>query len=235
MGHAVSQPAHHEHFAAERRPPDALGNGKKKDKVLKGRGKVVPSIGKVVPPFQGFVRIQSATQRCVRASLALGWLVTGLWPEGHTLGAPSRLNSKFRTASKVPVLLWIVPLAAFTCCASPPVVLINIKPNHIMNIPFTPFLAMLTPTTSLVLFIILLMMFGAKKLPELAKGLGQAIREFSKAKNEIHEEILRETPPAPARIETPVQTAAAPQPAGTQPTGTAQQPAAPVQHADTHV
>ena len=95
---------------------------------------------------------------------------------------------------------------------------------------------MLTPTTSLVLFIILLMMFGAKKLPELAKGLGQAIREFSKAKNEIHEEILREpvAPSAPPRqIETPVQTAAAPQPAGTQPTSAPQ--SAPVQHTETHV
>ena len=235
MGHAVSQPAHHEHFAAERRPPDALGNGKKKDKVLKGRGKVVPSIGKVVPPFQGFVRIQSATQRCVRASLALGWLVTGLWPESHTLGAPPRLNSKFRTASKVPVLLWIVPLAAFTHCASSPVVLINLKPKpyHIMSIPFTPIFANLMGPQAIFILFVLLLLFGAKKLPELAKGLGQAIREFSKAKNEIQDEIMREQPTPPARIETPVQTAAVPQPTGTQPTS-AQQPAAPVQHADTH-
>ena len=67
---------------------NALGNGKKKDKALKGRDKVVPSIGKVVPPLQGFVRIPSGTQGCARASLALGWLVTGLWPEGLTFGAP---------------------------------------------------------------------------------------------------------------------------------------------------
>ena len=94
---------------------------------------------------------------------------------------------------------------------------------------------MLTPTTSLVVFIILLMMFGAKKLPELAKGLGQAIREFSKAKNEIHDEILREPPPAPPKqIETPVQTATVSQPAGVQPTS-AQQPASSVEHTETHV
>ena len=88
-----------------------------------------------------------------------------------------------------------------------------------MNIPLTPQLAMLTPMTSLVIFIVLLMMFGAKKLPELAKGLGQAIREFTKARNEIHDEILRDPPPQPARqIETPpVQTTTASQPAGTQP------------------
>jgi sec-independent protein translocase protein TatA len=107
--------------------------------------------------------------------------------------------------------------------------------NHIMNIPLPPVLAMLTPTTSLVVFIILLMMFGAKKLPELAKGLGQAIREFSKAKNEIHDEILRDPPAPPVRqIDTPVQTAAVPTPAGTQPTSV-QQPAAPVHHTETHV
>ena len=53
-----------------------------------------------------------------------------------------------------------------------------------------------------VLFILLLL-FGAKKLPELAKGLGQAIREFSKAKNEIHDEIMRE-PVQPRQIEPQV-------------------------------
>ncbi|HEX5177224.1 MAG TPA: twin-arginine translocase TatA/TatE family subunit, partial [Chthoniobacteraceae bacterium] len=30
----------------------------------------------------------------------------------------------------------------------------------------------------LVLFLIILLLFGAKKLPELARGLGQAVREF---------------------------------------------------------
>ena len=84
-----------------------------------------------------------------------------------------------------------------------------------MNISFTPILANLYGMQGLVIFMILLLMFGAKRLPELAKGLGQAIREFSKAKNEIHDEITRETPPSPARqIETPAQPA---QSAGTQP------------------
>ncbi len=93
------------HFAAgpkARNKPahgNALGNGNKTDKALKGRCKVVPSIGKVVTPFQGVVRNQSATQGCARASLALGWLVTGLWPEAHTFGAPHKLNPKFRTGS----------------------------------------------------------------------------------------------------------------------------------------
>jgi sec-independent protein translocase protein TatA len=40
----------------------------------------------------------------------------------------------------------------------------------------------------LILFIILLL-FGAKKLPELAKGLGKGINEFKKASKDIKGEI----------------------------------------------
>ena len=58
------------------------------------------------------------------------------------------------------------------------------------------------PQGMLILFVLLLL-FGARKLPELAKGLGQAIREFSKAKNDISDEIMREpTPERPRQIET---------------------------------
>jgi sec-independent protein translocase protein TatA len=43
----------------------------------------------------------------------------------------------------------------------------------------------------LIIFLIVLIMFGAKKLPELAKGLGQAVKEFSKAKEDVNHEITR--------------------------------------------
>ena len=36
-------------------------------------------------------------------------------------------------------------------------------------------------TELLVIFIILLILFGGKKLPELGKGLGDSIREFKKS------------------------------------------------------
>lgn len=36
---------------------------------------------------------------------------------------------------------------------------------------------------------VVLILFGAKKLPELAKGLGQGIKEFKKATREVSEEI----------------------------------------------
>ncbi len=41
----------------------------------------------------------------------------------------------------------------------------------------------------LVIMFIILLLFGAKKLPELARGLGQGMREFKKATTEIHDEL----------------------------------------------
>ncbi len=41
----------------------------------------------------------------------------------------------------------------------------------------------------LVILFIVLLLFGAKRLPELAKGLGQGMREFKKATSEIQDEM----------------------------------------------
>jgi sec-independent protein translocase protein TatA len=47
----------------------------------------------------------------------------------------------------------------------------------------------------LVIFLIILLFFGSKKIPEFAKGLGQGIREFKKAMHDveqtIHEEVTQ--------------------------------------------
>lgn len=50
---------------------------------------------------------------------------------------------------------------------------------------------------------VVLILFGAKKLPELAKGLGQGIREFKKASSEVTAEIQRaaEEDPAPRQVQ----------------------------------
>tara|TARA_B100000686_G_C15914880_1_gene536710 strand:+ start:214 stop:387 length:174 start_codon:yes stop_codon:yes gene_type:complete len=40
---------------------------------------------------------------------------------------------------------------------------------------------------------IALLLFGGKKLPEIAKGLGKGIKEFKKAKNDVSEEINKVT------------------------------------------
>ena len=68
---------------------------------------------------------------------------------------------------------------------------------------------------------VVLILFGAKKLPELAKGLGQGIKEFKKATREVTDEIQSSaddshyTPPPPKRVEEPakVETAAHVEPA----------------------
>ncbi len=41
----------------------------------------------------------------------------------------------------------------------------------------------------LLIFIIVMLLFGAKKLPEFARGLGQALKEFRRAAREIEEPI----------------------------------------------
>jgi sec-independent protein translocase protein TatA len=45
------------------------------------------------------------------------------------------------------------------------------------------------PTEMLIVLFIVVLLFGAKKLPELAKGLGKAKNEFQKASNEVEKEI----------------------------------------------
>jgi sec-independent protein translocase protein TatA len=47
----------------------------------------------------------------------------------------------------------------------------------------------LGPTELIIIFFIILLLFGAKKLPDLARGLGKGIREFQDASKEITDEI----------------------------------------------
>lgn len=42
-----------------------------------------------------------------------------------------------------------------------------------------------------VIFLIVLLLFGAKKLPQLARGVGKSMGEFKKAKDEFEHEITR--------------------------------------------
>ena len=63
---------------------------------------------------------------------------------------------------------------------------------------------------------VILILFGAKKIPELAKGLGSGIKEFKKATKEVTDEINNSTDTAttatPAQKLPPVNTAAQSQP-----------------------
>ncbi len=46
------------------------------------------------------------------------------------------------------------------------------------------------PEMLLIMFIVLLL-FGANRLPELAKGIGKSVREFKKAASGVEEEVRR--------------------------------------------
>jgi len=41
----------------------------------------------------------------------------------------------------------------------------------------------------LVIFIFILILFGSKRLPEIARGLGKGIQEFKKAANELKKDL----------------------------------------------
>jgi sec-independent protein translocase protein TatA len=71
----------------------------------------------------------------------------------------------------------------------------------------------------LLILLLILLLFGAKKLPELARGMGQAIKEFQKAKDEFTDELHKagtETPKTPpstvVRTDNPAGNAVRPDP-----------------------
>ena len=48
----------------------------------------------------------------------------------------------------------------------------------------------------IMIFLVVLLLFGGKKIPEVARGVGIGIREFRKAKHEIIEAIDEDEPTA---------------------------------------
>jgi sec-independent protein translocase protein TatA len=53
-----------------------------------------------------------------------------------------------------------------------------------MNLMIGSIVNLMGPDMMVILLIVLLL-FGAKKLPELARGMGRAVKEFSAARDEI--------------------------------------------------
>lgn len=62
------------------------------------------------------------------------------------------------------------------------------------------------PELMMIMFIILLL-FGANRLPELARGIGKSMREFKKAASGVEDEVRRAMEEEPAKP--------APKPTGT--------------------
>ena len=60
----------------------------------------------------------------------------------------------------------------------------------------------------IIVLLIILVLFGAKKLPELARGMGSAIKEFQKAKDEFSGELhsAGKTDAAKPEVRTPTAT-----------------------------
>ena len=67
------------------------------------------------------------------------------------------------------------------------------------------------PELMMIMFIILLL-FGANRLPELARGFGKSVREFKKAASGVEDEVRRamEEEPTPPPAKKPVSTIPAP-------------------------
>jgi sec-independent protein translocase protein TatA len=70
-------------------------------------------------------------------------------------------------------------------------------------------LAFLSDWHIIVLFFLVVLLFGGKKLPELARGLGEAMREFKKASRDLQDDpqhtASRPATPPPAQPTAPLQ------------------------------
>ena len=63
----------------------------------------------------------------------------------------------------------------------------------------------LGPWEIILILLVVLVLFGAKKLPELAKGMGQGIKEFKKATRDVNNELERAIDDQPAHTPPPSQ------------------------------
>ena len=57
------------------------------------------------------------------------------------------------------------------------------------------------PLHLIVIFAIVLLVFGPKKLPEIGKGLGESIRGFKRAINDMDSDSSSKTTEEPKKIE----------------------------------
>jgi len=71
---------------------------------------------------------------------------------------------------------------------------------------------MLGSTEMIIIALVVLVLFGAKKVPELMKGVGTGIKEFKRASRDVQDEIQRSVdeaplpPPPPPVVKKPTET-----------------------------
>ncbi len=52
----------------------------------------------------------------------------------------------------------------------------------------------------LLIMIVVLLLFGAKRIPEIGQSLGKGIREFRRSMSDINRDVMREASPGPAYL-----------------------------------
>lgn len=62
-------------------------------------------------------------------------------------------------------------------------------------------LGIIGPTEIIVILVIVLILFGGKKIPELMRGLGKGVKEYKDAVNGVENEISETTSDKPAEEE----------------------------------
>lgn len=60
------------------------------------------------------------------------------------------------------------------------------------TLPLSILLGVVGPWQIVLIVVVLLLMFGGKKIPELMRGLGQGMKEFKNAKDGLNEEKKEE-------------------------------------------
>ena len=68
----------------------------------------------------------------------------------------------------------------------------------------------------IIIFLIILLLFGAKRIPDMAQGMGKGIKEFRKAMRDVKDEIDLNAQPDPPE-EKDIRPAASPQSVAQQP------------------
>lgn len=58
----------------------------------------------------------------------------------------------------------------------------------------TGFLLFISGQEMVIIALVILLLFGSKKIPEMARGLGKGLREFRKAADDIKREINENAP-----------------------------------------
>ena len=66
----------------------------------------------------------------------------------------------------------------------------------------TPMMAVLSPTHVVLVAVVVLLLFGAQKIPALMRSVGSGLSEFKKGLKEGEQTLLSEAPPPPVAAAT---------------------------------